>query len=124
MLDHQDPRRGVLISRDVGFPFAVFADGDQRSPSDIRACHAFARTLVFGVHQQSKVSRVGKQPSLSWLNGIEEALASKRVAVQNIEAAAVQRESARVAQPKSSQRTRNSKGFVPEGDLLRCYFRL
>ena len=99
MLNDQCARRSVFVSNDVRFLFTFFVHGGHRSADDENPGHALPGTLLFGVNQQTEISGLGEQPVLSWLDGLDETLSRKRVAVQNAEAAAVQSERARVTQP-------------------------
>src|SRR5205823_6595523 len=101
MLDDQCARSRVFVSNDVDLLFAFLADGGHRSVGDENARHALTGAFVLGVNQQGEIGGIREQPPLSRFDGFEEAFAREGIAVQNVEASAVQRERARVAQPRS-----------------------
>ena len=119
MLHDHDARRSVLIAKRVGLLFADFAFLNHHAAIDAHARHAFAFGVVARAGVQREVGGVGHQALFVGPDGIENALARECFVLHYAEAAAVERQAARIAEPQSALRARQSGPLVPDRDLFR-----
>src|SRR6266404_4143138 len=124
MLDHQHPRRRVLIAHRVRSALLFLAHLRQRAFVHLHFRHVLRRRILLRLDQQSQIRRVRKQPFLARLDRVGQSFTRKHFAFEHVETAAVQRQRTSVFHPDSPQWPPGAIRSAPQRNFLRFHVRL